>query len=160
MVPSSNKCTRFLSVNFSFKHPKSDKLRVVISCVCLRMRLDTIENTFWDYPTFSNQFIQGVTTCNCSDLSMFSPIFSWILSGFDDPTDGIFQKCTRLYFRHPNWKFALGAGLRALNALTYLRLQGREEQTREHLLYLCIIEYITFKIFSATSASNGSLIEW
>ena len=39
------------------------------------------------------------------------------------------------YFRHPNWKFALGAGLRALNALTYLRLQGREGAASLILMY-------------------------
>ena len=56
-------------------------------------------------------------------------------SGFDDPTNGIFQKCTSSYFRHPNWKFALGAGLRALNALTYLMLQGREGTASLILMY-------------------------
>ena len=121
-------------LHFSFKHFTAGKLRVVILYVCLR-----IENTSWNYYTFSNQFIQGFTTVPvrtliCS-LQILSHFFLWILSGFDDPTNGIFQKCTSSYFRHPNWKFALGAGLRALNALTYLSLQGREGEASLILMY-------------------------
>ena len=60
-------------LHFSFKHFTAGKLRVVILYVCLR-----IENTFWNYYTFSNQFIQGFTTvpvrtliCSLQILSHF-----------------------------------------------------------------------------------------